>query len=159
MNDSTVLPADATSALPGTDLEHEVAGLRDLGLYDLRELWLRRIGRVPKYLSAELLRRRLAYELQKRVHGSLTPQICRRLGQLHEAFKADPNYVPTVGQAVTVGTVLARTWRGTVHKVTVLSGGFEYRGQTYESLSGVAKLITGAKWSGPAFFGFRRGQR
>jgi hypothetical protein len=157
VSESTVLQADAR--LPATDLEAEISKLADLDLYALRQVWSRRIGRPPKHLSADLLRRRLAYEIQGRIHGTLKPQVCRRLGQLHEAFKADPNYMPSVRQALTAGMVLVRAWRGTRHKVIVRRNGFEYRGQTYESLSEIAKLITGAQWSGPAFFGFRRAQQ
>jgi hypothetical protein len=128
-------------------------------LYELREFWARSIGRPPIYLSAELPRRRLAHELQLRTYGPLKPEIRRRLAQLHEAFKADPKYVPTATQALTVGTVLVRTWRGITYKVTVLRDGFEYRGQIYQSLSEVAKKITSTKWSDLAFFGLRGGQR
>jgi len=152
-------PAKPGLSTRESDLKDEILGFQNLDLYELRAVWSRRIGQPPKYLSAELLRRRLAYELQAQVHGSLTPQTRRRLSQLREAFKADPNYVPAIGQALTAGTVLVRTWRGTIHKVTVLSSGFEYRGQTQDSLSQIAKLITGAKWSGPAFFRLRHGQQ
>jgi hypothetical protein len=41
-------------------------------------------------------------------------------------------------------------------KVTVLTQGFEYGGQTYRSLTAIAHEITGTAWSGPAFFGLRR---
>jgi hypothetical protein len=157
VSESTVSQADVR--LGASDLEAEVSTLRELDLYALRQLWSRRFGRPPKHLSADLLRRRLAYELQSRIHGILKPQVRRRLGQLHEAFKADPSYLPSVRQALTAGMVLVRTWRGTRHRVTVRSNGFEYRGQKYESLSEIAKLITGAQWSGPAFFGFRRAQQ
>jgi len=37
--------------------------------------------------------------------------------------------------------------------VTVLESAFSYRGKTYPSLSAIARLITGVRWSGPAFFG------
>ncbi|GEP61653.1 DUF2924 domain-containing protein [Reyranella soli] len=145
---------------PGApELEAAVSGLNDLNLYALRQLWSDRIGRPPQHLSADLLRRRLAYELQCRAYGTLKPQVRRRLGQLHEAFKADPNYMPSLGQALSAGMVLVRSWRGVRHRVTVRRGGFEYRGHTYQSLSEIAKLITGAQWSGPAFFGYRRAQQ
>ena len=32
----------------------------------------------------------------------------------------------------------------------------EWRGQRYRSLSVVARKITGARWSGPRFFGLRQ---
>ena len=52
-----------------------------------------------------------------------------------------------------VGTVIEREHNGKVHKVKVLEDGFEYAGQKYRSLSGLAKEITGAIWNGWAWFG------
>ena len=52
-----------------------------------------------------------------------------------------------------VGTVLEREYNGYVHKVTVLEDGFEYEGKKHRSLSGLAKLITGAIWNGWVWFG------
>ena len=52
-----------------------------------------------------------------------------------------------------VGTELIRTYNGIEHRVTVLDiDKFEYRGQTYNTLSGAAKVICGYKVSGPDFF-------
>ena len=51
-----------------------------------------------------------------------------------------------------VGTVLEREFEGKVHKVTVRETGFEYRRQTYSSLSSVAKAISGVNWNGFGFF-------
>jgi hypothetical protein len=76
--------------------------------------------------------------------------------QLDTAFRTDPSYSPSVEHALTPGTVLVRGWRGRTHKVHVLEEGFSYEGRPYGSLSEIAAVITGAKWSGPAFFGLRR---
>ena len=56
------------------------------------------------------------------------------------------------------GTKLVREWGGQTHEVTVLANGawFQYQGQTYKTLSKVAKVITGAHWSGPRFFGLHK---
>ena len=40
--------------------------------------------------------------------------------------------------------------------ILVCADGIEWRGQRYRSLSVVARKITGARWSGPRFFGLRR---
>ena len=53
------------------------------------------------------------------------------------------------------GTRLIRSWRGTRHEVSVLKKGFAYRGKVYRSLSEIARLITGTRWSGPRFFGLK----
>ena len=54
------------------------------------------------------------------------------------------------------GTRLVREWRGVTHIVLIHADGIEWRGQRYRSLSLVARKITGARWSGPRFFGLRR---
>ena len=53
-------------------------------------------------------------------------------------------------------TVLVRAYRSGEVRVTVLDDGFEWNGQTFGSLSAVAKTITGTHCSGPAFFGLAR---
>jgi hypothetical protein len=53
------------------------------------------------------------------------------------------------------GTVLIRDWQGKSHHVTVLDRGVLYRKKNYRSLSQVARVITGCRWSGPLFFGLR----
>jgi hypothetical protein len=50
------------------------------------------------------------------------------------------------------GTVLERAHDGGVVRVRVLEDGFDYRGQTYRSLSAVARAATGTRWDGVLFF-------
>ena len=140
-------------------LEAEIARLGDFDLRELRSLWAKRLGAIPDHQSADLMRRRLAYELQVRTYGGLKPETRKRLGELYRAFRANPDYTPLPNYGLKPGTVLTREWKGVVHKVGILDEGFEYRGQRYGSLSEVAGAITGTKWSGPAFFGFRRPRR
>jgi hypothetical protein len=54
------------------------------------------------------------------------------------------------------GTKLLREWRGVMHEVTVIDGGYEHQGKRYRSLSAVARAIAGTQWSGPLFFGLRK---
>jgi hypothetical protein len=51
------------------------------------------------------------------------------------------------------GTRLVREWNGRVHTVEVGADTFMWNGCHYPSLSAVAAAITGARWSGPRFFG------
>lgn len=53
------------------------------------------------------------------------------------------------------GTRLVREWNGVEHTVTVLRDGFEFEGRTFQSLSAVARPITGTRWNGWRFFGLR----
>ena len=54
------------------------------------------------------------------------------------------------------GTRLVRQWGDRVHLVNVETNGYEYHGARYQSLSEIARLITGTRWSGPLFFGIKR---
>ena len=54
---------------------------------------------------------------------------------------------------IRAGARLIREWNGRTHTVMVEEDGFSYAGQNYRSLSAVARDITGARWSGPRFFG------
>jgi hypothetical protein len=57
---------------------------------------------------------------------------------------------------------LARRWNGSgageTHVVVVTADAFLYRGKHHRSLSEIARLITGTRWNGPAFFGLRSGK-
>ncbi len=51
------------------------------------------------------------------------------------------------------GTRLTRVYKGHEYQVEVLSNGFAYEGERYQSLSAVAHAITGGHWNGFLFFG------
>jgi len=53
------------------------------------------------------------------------------------------------------GSRLTREYRGVLHHVDVDEHGFSYHGQHYDSLSAIARQITGTRWNGPRFFGLR----
>jgi Protein of unknown function (DUF2924) len=58
------------------------------------------------------------------------------------------------GQASS-GALPAREWNGRLERVMVLDKGFAWNGETYGSLSQVAKAMTGTSWNGHRFFGLR----
>ena len=53
------------------------------------------------------------------------------------------------------GTRLLREWQGVRHVVTVRVNDFEFEGRPYQSLSAIARHITGTRWNGWTFFGLR----
>jgi hypothetical protein len=54
------------------------------------------------------------------------------------------------------GAILVREYKGEMHQVTVLEEGYAWQGQTYASLSAVARAITQTNWNGFVFFGLRQ---
>lgn len=126
-------------------LEEDLAALETMDMSGLRELWRRRFGVPPRLRSRDLLRRILAFELQADVHGGLSADLKKQLRGASCARARKPVLQP--------GTTLTREWRGERHVVEVTARGFEHDGVTFRSLSEIARGITGARWSGPRFFG------
>ena len=104
---------------------------------------------VPKSLSQSFLRRFIAFEVQARQYGGLP-----------KGFVADLERRVAGGRtasfpALKPGGRLLREWNGVTHRVEVTETGYRWKHETYASLSAVARAITGARWSGPRFFGLR----
>ena len=104
----------------------------------------------PKGLSTPLLRRIVAFEAQAAERGGLGARLRK---QFQSIADEDGAINPTVH--LKVDARLVREWNGVTHVVDRMESGFSYRGKTYRSLSAIAKEITGAKWSGPRFFGLK----
>ena len=92
----------------------------------------------------------LAWRLQARSLGGLSPDTRRQIRRLHDAFERDPRYTPSPTLDLPPGAVLTREWPGALHRVQVLEDGFAYDGERFDSLSEIARRITGTRWSGPS---------
>ena len=106
---------------------------------------------VPRGLSQPFLRRFLAFEVQARRMGGLPRGFVKRLERQVAGTALPAGPAP--------GGRLLREWNGTTHAVDVVDDGYRWNGETYRSLSAVARAITGARWSGPRFFGISQGGR
>src|SRR5580700_1608483 len=139
------------------DVAKALARLSALTIFELRGEW-RRLHRTPPpmRLSRDLLTRGITYKLQERAYGGLSLATARKL----EHANADPQSrgaaKPVQPISLRPGTRLVREWRGVTHMVLIHADGIEWRGQRYRSLTIVARKITGARWSGPRFFGLRQ---
>jgi hypothetical protein len=138
------------------DLAGEIATLNTLEPAALLQKWRALFGTDPSPLLARIFMvRAIAYRLQERRFGGLKPSTQRLLDRVGEG-RADVGRRRIPDRRVSAGTVLIREWGGVSHRVTVLDHGVVYRGRRYRSLSEVAGVITGARWSGPLFFGLKR---
>lgn len=130
-----------------------LSDLPQLSLTELRAEWRRLFRASPPLLSRDLMIRSLAHRMQERDLGSLTKATQRKLRALQQAFATQGEIGVSLAPAIKAGSRLVREWHGRTHVVTVTEAGFEYSGESYTSLTQVARLITGAHWSGPRFFG------
>jgi hypothetical protein len=140
-----------------SSLDMEIAALHGAATRDLKIAW-RRLFRTqpPRCLSRDLVIRAIAYRMQERAHGGLSPAVKRRLRSLVAQIEAKGTQVLDPGVVLKPGARLVREWAGKTHTVIVLDDGFEYDGERYFSLSKIAARITGAHWSGPRFFGIAK---
>ena len=139
------------------NLEWEIDTLADLPRADLVERWkvLYRPD-PPRGISTRLMVRAIAYQMQARQYGGLKSAIVRRLEKIAGGKTGGKTEDAPRALALDPGTRLVRDWNGATHTVDVIDNGFEWQGQQYGSLSEIARKITGARWSGPRFFGLNR---
>jgi hypothetical protein len=141
------------------DVAQALARLSELTIFELRGEW-RRLHRMPPpmRLSRDLLIRGIIYQLQERAYGGLSTATARKLEQAGADSLSHGALTPAPPISLRPGTRLVREWHGVTHMVLIHADGIEWRGQRYRSLSVVARKITGARWSGPRFFGLRQRQ-
>ena len=153
------------------DWENELATLTHMGVSELRGKYAELLGEPTRTRNKTWLVRRIAWRLQALAEGDLSERARRRAEELardadlrltapHGApappatpecnkptlkLRSDSRVPPT-------GTVLTRSYKGRTLRVQVLAHGFLYAGQTYPSLSAVAKAVTGSHCNGYLFF-------
>lgn len=158
-------------------VSRELAALNRMTGQELAARFEELVGTPPRVRSKQLLRKRLAWEIQARIEGGLSDRARQRISELEAEVPArwkrvfDPlakgtplaareqhPVTPTRDPRLPpVGAVLTRLHAGKEHRVAVLDGSFEYRGKSYRSLSAIAREITGTPWNGFLFFLGRSG--
>ena len=133
------------------DLDAELTALETMPLAELRAAWMRMVRTDPPKVGASLLRLALSHHLQSKVMGGVSKAVERQLAEI-----ASGNAAPRVNP----GTRFVREWRGKVHVVTMSEDGrYRWNDRDWNSLSLIARTITGTQWSGPAFFGTKTRKR
>ncbi len=158
MNSETygVLPASVVA---------KVANLPNMNIAALQALWRDVYAAEPYTKKRGLLERRLAYRLQEiefeRHNKTLIQSNKARIQALIEAetqtSKSASNKAYSLPKP---GTVLTRFYQGKEYRVMVESEEqFIFEGKRFDSLSRIAREITGTPWSGPVFFNLRKTTR
>jgi len=158
----------------------QIDRLRRMTVGELQQEWQRLYGESTRSRQKAYLFRRLAWRCQELALGGLSDRAKARLAELapdgyvrartpttadvprDEAPTAEPPPRPRTVRDIRLpvaGTVLTRHWHGVDVRVLVLDDGFEWDGHRFDSLSEVARAITGQRWSGPLFFGLRQRTR
>jgi len=134
-------------------MPRRLEALRDLTPDELRREWRRLCRSQPPRLSRDLLVRAIAYRIQELRYGGLSKATSRKLAALGQTRGSTAQTATNGAQRIRAGVRLVREWNGRTHTVMVEEEGFSYSGRSYRSLTAIAREITGARWSGPRFFG------
>ena len=159
------------------NLEKELASLERMNASALRERYAELFGETTRTGNRAWLFKRIAWRIQSLAEGGLSEHAKRRAAEL--ANEADlrpspPRAIPadaTSGVVATgtigkhdnrlppPGSVLTREYKGRQLRVRVLPNGFEFEGDVFKSLSGLAKSITGQHLNGYQFFRLGNGKQ
>ena len=148
-------------------MTEEMERLRRMPVQQLRARYREVYGEQTSSSHKQHLVRRIAWRLQVLALGDLTERAERRAREIANdadlKMQVPRAWTGSAGTSVPTsrrdrrlpiaGTVLRRAYRERAVEVKVLAEGFEYEGHRYESLSAVARAITGTRWNGLLFFG------
>src|SRR5882672_1833288 len=159
------------------NIEVTIAALERMTVAQLQAKYLEVFGEPSRSGNKDFLIKRIGWRIQSQAEGSLSDRAKRRA----EELARDSDIRTTMPRSREIedggverttklasrthdrlpipGTVLTRKYRGQQVEVKVLANGFEHEGQTYRSLSAVAKVVTGSHWNGLLFFGLTSQKR
>jgi hypothetical protein len=147
--------------------------LQAMTVGELQREWLEVFGESSRSRHRDFLWKRLAWELQARVHGRLPQSALDRIDELNAEQR--PRFLPPRDAMAAIekhaaprrdhrlpapGSVIVRRWRDRDLRLLVRDdGGFELAGQVYKSLTEAARAATGAAWNGRLFWGLSKRKR
>jgi Protein of unknown function (DUF2924) len=134
-----------------------LAGLKTLPIPTLKQQWRELFDTEPPPYNRRFLEHRLAYRIQELAYGGLKRETIQRLQAIAENLDSGDSTQrrrPAKDRPV-AGTRLIREYQGIEHCVTVRNDDYEYEGRPYQSLSAIARAITGTRWNGWSFFGLK----
>ncbi len=144
-------------AIPPADVLGRLAALKTAPAADLQAQWRELFGKEAPPHNRKYLISRLSYRVQELAYGGLKPETLARLEALGERLDGGNPILRRirVDDKPVTGTRLMRNFQGIEHTVTVLADGYEWQGRPFQSLSAIARAITGTRWNGWAFFGLK----
>ena len=156
---STAAPAPAPTIpkIPPTQVLSRLAALQAAPTAMLKQQWRELFGKEPPPWNRSYIQSRLAYRIQELAYGGLKPETVDRLVALGEQLDGSNVVLRRIraDSRPLAGTRLIREWQGVQHVVTVRVYDFEFEGRPYQSLSAIARHITGTRWKGWTFFGLK----
>jgi hypothetical protein len=138
-----------------------LAALKSTPTPELKAQWRELFATEPPSFNRRYLESRLAYRIQELVYGGVKPETIKRLEALGEQLDGGDRQKSRLRTDMRpiAGTRLIREYQGVEQIVTVTQTGFDWQGRPYQSLSAIARAITGTRWNGWVFFGLKNHRR
>jgi hypothetical protein len=151
------------------NVEKELSKMEAMSVSQLRELYESVFGEITTSRHKKCLIKRIIWRMQANRFGGLCTKV--RQKALDAADEADlRTYAPkpkaaqggnftktkklVLGETeIAYGTTLKRVFKGREIVVRIEESGIWYNGENYNSLSAVAREVTGTRWNGRLFFG------
>ena len=149
----------------------EIAALKRMTVTELRKKHAEVFGEPTRSGHKDYLVKRIVWRIQANAEGDISQRARRRAEELandadlrtHAPRTKPDNGRPGITTRATVafdhdprvpmpGSILTRRYKNRDIIVRVLPKGFEFEGEIYRSLSGVAKAVSGKHWNGYHFF-------
>ena len=151
----------------------QLDALEGMTVGELAEKYREVFGVPTRTRNKSYLRKKVKWRIQELAEGGLSPRALAKIEELASLApvrwrtplpndelavavamtpRLDPNRDPRLPPP---GTELVRIHNGVEHRVTVLDDGFEYNGERHQTLSKLARVITGTPWNGYMFFGLQ----
>ena len=154
----------------------EIAALERMTVSELRERYADLFNETTRARNRIWLIRRIIWRMQSLEQGGLSERAIRQANELAngadlrvtapreskllpdaaERTKTVPCQIEGSSRVPLPGTVITRRYKGRLIQVKVVTGGFEFEGELFKSLSAVAKKITGSHWNGYKFFNLNK---
>jgi hypothetical protein len=138
-------------------LRHQIDAVRFKDMEELREQFQALYGFDCGDTTVRHLRKRIIYRLQELFYGGVSDTDLELLDRI-----ADKDPVANLKRSRKMnpmriaGTKLFRVYRGRQYEFTIVRDKeFVFNGETYKSLSAIARKITGMRWNGKQFFGVK----
>ena len=147
----------------------QIAALKEMSKRELREIYIGVYnGKEPSSENRSYLRKKIAYRLQEIHYGGMSEEAEDKVTELIKEYDPINNKAvrPENPPEETTqpkprrrdrrlpipGTIITKEYKDMTIEVKVLRKGFEYKGKVYESLTAIAKEVTGSHWNGYLFF-------
>lgn len=159
-------------------MEAAIGRLAKMSVPQLQQRHLELFGEECRTPHRQYLYRKIAWELQAHEEGRLPEEtrqyalaiareaklgvrIAQNASRLRDGIPLDRTATTSVTQThdsrvPMPGSILVKEFKNRSIVVTVLDNGFEWEGRRFNSLSAIAKEVTGTKWNGLLFFGLNK---